>query len=721
MGDEISLKGIVERLIFIAPDSDFLVFTIRTDSEKKIVTVAGHMEKPLVGDSLCIQGTWTEHKKYGRQWAGTSWQRQQANSKENILRFLSSGEVTGIGPELAKRMVDAFDLQTMDIVQNDPDKLLQIQGIGIKKVAQIKSCIGSKKILHQVAWDMESHGISGRYAGRLIQHYGEKALTVLTTDPYRLMQDIDGIGFKMADQIALAYGGAENSEKRFYAALVYVLWNRTRKGHICLPRSVVLKDGGDLLQVPPQVLQEPLADLLQQGLLKSDDYRNEQYIYTVHQYDEECTIAERVREMTATRVDRDRHAIHACLKSWQETYQFTLDPKQREAVISSLQSQIQIITGGPGTGKTTVIRAIIQVAEQEGLRILLCAPTGRAAKRLRETTGREAYTIHRLLGANGVTGGKQIFEYNEDKQLPADMVIVDEVSMLDMELCYHLFQALPDSCRCVLVGDAEQLPAVGAGAVLHDFLHSRMVPSVRLNTIFRQKEGGRIVTNAHLIRSGRVPVCNQEEEFQFIEIDSEENGARKIADLYGQERQRVEDIFHIQVLAPMYKNFCGVDNLNRLIQAQYNPSAVNRPEYIQGDSCYRIGDKVMQKQNNYDKGVFNGDIGEIWAIHDDKIFVRYAERDVTYTKDEINEITLAYAVTVHKSQGSEYHTVILSLVNSHFIMLQRNLLYTAVTRAKQKVIIVGQKKALQQAVLNAKTNRRCTLLAARLQVEGLWG
>ena len=376
-----------------------------------------------------------------------------------------------------------------------------------------------------------------------------------------------------------------------------------------------------------------------------------------------------------------------------------------------------VITGGPGTGKTTVVQTIIRLAEQEGLRILLCAPTGRAAKRLAETTQRKAKTIHRLLIPDGRQGRIQVFEYNETKLLPADLVIVDEVSMLDMEMMYHLLSALKPQCRCILVGDADQLPSVGAGAVLHDIIASGQVPVVRLDTIFRQQEGGRIVTNAHLINSGRLPVVNEDPEFRFVEIEDEAQGAEKISALYNSELLETGDKFAVQVLSPMYKNPCGVDNLNQLIQGRFNPPAEEKGELKGKNVIFRVGDKVMQKHNDYEKGVFNGDIGEIFAIQKDMVYVRYPEQDVKYEGQEVDEITLAYAITVHKSQGSEYHTVIMVLVNSHAIMLQRNLFYTAVTRAKRKVILVGSKRAVQTAVQNQRTSRRFTLLIPRLQGE----
>ena len=532
-----------------------------------------------------------------------------------------------------------------------------------------------------------------------------------------MIAEIDGIGFKTADQIALAYGMDPQSPERLAAGLTYVLQDMTQNGHVCIPDRELVYRASLILRAEQLMLRDVLTEALAMGQLCADDYGGETYVYTLQAYEEERGVAERIREMAAYTPPKPRRHVELFLDRWQESCQFQLAEGQREAVSQSLQSGMLVITGGPGTGKTTVVQAIIRLAEQEGLRIVLCAPTGRAAKRLAETTERKAKTIHRLLVPEGFAGGRQVFEYNETKQLPADLVIVDEVSMLDMEMLYHLLQALSPHCRCILVGDADQLPSVGAGAVLHDIIQSEILPVVRLQTIFRQKEGGRIVTNAHLINGGRLPVVNEDEEFRFVEIEREEQGADVICRLYAAETAEAGDKFAVQVLSPMYKNPCGVDNLNAVIQSAVNGPQKGKGEHKAGKMTFRTGDKVMQKQNNYDKGVFNGDIGEIFAVQNDIVYVRYPEQDVKYEGQEIDEITLAYAITVHKSQGSEYHTVIMTLVNSHGIMLQRNLLYTAVTRAKGKVILVGTKAALRTAVQNVRTSRRFTLLAQRLREE----
>ena len=715
--EQIVVRGIAERLLFEAPDSDYRVFRLHDEADDATYTVTGHGTKPLVGDRLEIKGHWVQHKRYGRQFAADGWSRIIPESVDGIERFLGSGAVKGLGPALAHRVVAAFGKDTMKILERDPQRLLEVEGIGPKKLAVITESFYEEKQVNDIAYDLEQHGVAGRYAGRLLQKYGDDVHYVLTEEPYRMIAEIDGIGFKTADQMALAYGMDRQDPQRLSAGLTYVLQTMTQNGHVCIPDAELVRRAAFILQADALGLHDILKEAIEVGQLWTADFQGTVYVYTPEAYEEENYIARRIQDMAAMKPLPMKTHVQLFLDRWQDSCHFELADKQREAVEKSLESGMTVITGGPGTGKTTVVQTIIRLAEQEGLRILLCAPTGRAAKRLAETTQRKAKTIHRLLIPDGRQGRIQVFEYNETKLLPADLVIVDEVSMLDMEMMYHLLSALKPQCRCILVGDADQLPSVGAGAVLHDIIASGQVPVVRLDTIFRQQEGGRIVTNAHLINSGRLPVVNEDPEFRFVEIEDEAQGAEKISALYNSELLETGDKFAVQVLSPMYKNPCGVDNLNQLIQGRFNPPAEEKGELKGKNVIFRVGDKVMQKHNDYEKGVFNGDIGEIFAIQKDMVYVRYPEQDVKYEGQEVDEITLAYAITVHKSQGSEYHTVIMVLVNSHAIMLQRNLFYTAVTRAKRKVILVGSKRAVQTAVQNQRTSRRFTLLIPRLQGE----
>ncbi|OBZ32542.1 helicase RecD [Megasphaera sp. DISK 18] len=717
MMEELIVRGIAERILFEASDSDYRVFRLHDESDDSTYTVTGHGTKPLVGDRLEVKGHWVQHKRYGRQFAADSWSRVIPESVDGIERFLGSGAVKGMGPALAHRVVARFGKDTMEILEKDAQRLLEIEGIGPKKLAVITESFYEEKQINDIAYDLEQHGVAGRYAGRLLQKYGDDVKYVLTEEPYRMIHEIDGFGFKTADQIALAYGMDRQSPQRLGAGLAYVLQTMTQNGHVCIPDAELVRRAAFLLQADALGLHDILQDTVDMGQLRTADFEGTVYVYTPEAYEEEEAIAGRIREMAAMKPLSMKTHVQLFLDRWQDSCHFELADKQREAVEKSLQSGMTVITGGPGTGKTTVVQTIIRLAEQEGLRILLCAPTGRAAKRLAETTQRRAKTIHRLLIPDGHVGRVQSFEYNETKLLPADLVIVDEVSMLDMEMMYHLLNALKPQCRCILVGDADQLPSVGAGAVLHDVIASETVPVVRLDTIFRQKEGGRIVTNAHLINNGRLPVVNEDLEFRFVEIETEADGATQISALYRSEVGETGDEFAVQVLSPMYKDPCGVDNLNQLIQERLNPPVQGKGELKGRHMIFRVGDKVMQKHNDYEKGVFNGDIGQIFAVQHDMVYVRYPEQDVKYEGAEIDEITLAYAITVHKSQGSEYHTVIMALVNSHSIMLQRNLFYTAVTRAKRKVILVGTKRAVQTAVQNQRTSRRFTLLIPRLQGE----
>ena len=599
--EELIVRGIAERILFEASDSDYRVFRLHDESSDTTYTVTGHGMKPLVGDRLEVKGHWVQHKRYGRQFAADGWSRVIPESVDGIERFLGSGAVKGMGPALAHRVVAHFGKDTMEILEKDPQRLLEIEGIGPKKLAVITESFYEEKQINDIAYDLEQHGVAGRYASRLLQKYGDDVHYVLTEEPYRMIHEIDGFGFKTADQIALAYGMDRQSPQRLGAGLAYVLQTMTQNGHVCIPDTELVRRAAFLLQADALGLHDILQDTVDMGQLRTADFEGTVYVYTPEAYEEEESIANRIREMAAMKPLAVKTHVQLFLDRWQDSCHFELADKQREAVEKSLQSGMTVITGGPGTGKTTVVQTIIRLAEQEGLRILLCAPTGRAAKRLAETTQRKAKTIHRLLIPDGHVGKVQSFEYNETKLLPADLVIVDEVSMLDMEMMYHLLNALKPQCRCILVGDADQLPSVGAGAVLHDVIASEMVPVVRLDTIFRQKEGSRIVTNAHLINNGRLPVVNEDLEFRFVEIETEADGATQISALYRSEVQETGDEFAVQVLSPMYKDPCGVDNLNQLIQERLNPPVVGKGELKGRHMIFRVGDKVMQKHNDYER------------------------------------------------------------------------------------------------------------------------
>ena len=709
------ISGTVERLLFEAPDSDYLVFRIRRD-DGALLTVTGNGLKPLQGDRLEIRGHGTIHKKYGAQFAASSWKRLLPDTAEGIENFLASGAVDGIGPALAKRLVVAFGAETMNIMMNEPERLKEVEGIGPKKLTALTESLQAEKDVNELALLLETHYISGRYAKRLLAEYGDEAAYVLEHEPYRMIRDIDGIGFNTADRIALAFGTDPTGTERLSAGIEYVLQEMTSNGHVCLPDDELVEKAANVLKAEPVHIRDVLNETLITGQLVAEDCGGLTYIYTVDAYERELRVADDIRDLAAKTSLKTHVNINEFIDRWQTEREFTLADKQREAVERSLDSGLTVITGGPGTGKTTVVKAIIALAEQEGLNILLCAPTGRAAKRLAETTQRKAKTIHRLLGPAGYVGAHPLFDHNRDNPLEGDLIIVDEVSMLDLELTDCLLEALPGRCRCIFVGDADQLASVGAGAVLHDIIRSETVPVVRLDTIFRQQEGGLIVTNAHRINHGGMPVVDKEGEFCFVETNDEDRGARLVADLYEKEVTSTGgDIFLVQVLSPMYRNACGVDALNQLIQKQVNGADAAKAELKNGNILFRTGDKVMQKQNDYEKGVFNGDMGAVFALGNDSMHVRYPEQDIRYKGNDLGEISLAYAVTVHKSQGSEYDTVIIVLVNSHSIMLQRNLLYTAVTRAKKKVILVGTKAALQRAVRATDKSKRYTLLAQRLK------
>ena len=454
--EQIVVRGIAERLLFEAPDSDYRVFRLHDEDDDATYTVTGHGTKPLVGDRLEVKGHWVQHKRYGRQFAADGWSRIIPESVDGIERFLGSGAVKGMGPALAHRVVAAFGKDTMAVLEKDPQRLLEVEGIGPKKLAVITESFYEEKQVNDIAYDLEQHGVAGRYASRLLQKYGDDVHYVLTEEPYRMIAEIDGIGFKTADQIALAYGMDRQDPQRLSAGLTYVLRTMTQNGHVCIPDTELVRRAAFILQADALGLHDILREAIEVGQLCTADFEGTLYVYTPEAYEEEEYIAGRIGEMGNMKPLPMKTHVQLFLDRWQDARHFELADKQREAVEKSLQSGMTVITGGPGTGKTTVVQTIIRLAEQEGLRILLCAPTGRAAKRLAETTQRKAKTIHRLLVPDGHVGAMQVFEYNETKMLPADLVIVDEVSMLDMEMMYHLLSALKPQCRCILVGDADQ-------------------------------------------------------------------------------------------------------------------------------------------------------------------------------------------------------------------------------------------------------------------------
>lgn len=713
------LTGSVENIIFSSPEGRFCVFRLRPDGQRGLVTVTVQMEPPLQGQQLELKGDWVNHPRFGQQFKAEHMLIAAPTSLEGIERFLASGAIDGVGPVYARRIVEKFGADALEIIEKTPNRLREIAGIGAKTVKKIHASYMEKAELRQIMMWLEQHHVSGIYAGKIYEIYGSFSVDVMESNPYRLMREVDGIGFATSDAIAASIGLAADDRMRISAALEYQLQRISLSGHCCVPEKMLVDEVGRTLGIDRNSIWETLKQDLAEGSLNQEVVGGDILVYPDYLYQAEVETAEHLlflqEKAKAFRVGNGSLMV----QKWESNAGITLANQQRRAIEGVFEHGIFVLTGGPGTGKTTVIRGMIEMLESFGLAILLGAPTGRAAKRLSEATGRNASTIHRLLEAQGGPAGESSFARNIDDQLEADVIILDEVSMMDIVLMRHFLEAVPAGCHVILVGDVDQLPAVGPGSVLKDILRSQVIPSVCLTEVFRQSEASSIVMNAHAINAGRIPRWSdsQDSDFEFIEMNDPEAVEAHIVDLCRDilPRQGFSPREDIQVLSPMHRQSCGVENLNRRLQQALNPPAPYKPEYAGTTRSFRLGDKVMQMKNNYDKGVFNGDIGFIQELNEDSVLVNYGDdMTVTYEKTELNELQLAYCMSVHKSQGSEYPVVILPLVPGHRIMLQRNLLYTAITRARKKVILIGNRAALNTAVANDRTARRYTLLTERL-------
>lgn len=716
------LLGIVENVIYSSPDGNFCVFRLRPDNQQALISVTVPMEAPLQGQQLELKGEWIEHPRFGHQFKASYMMVAAPTSAEGIERFLSSGAIEGVGPAIAKRLVSAFGGLTLEIIEKTPGRLKELPGIGAKTAQKIHDSYMSKAELREIMLWLEEHNVSGIYAGRIYKQYGSFAIEVLTNNPYRMVREVEGIGFMTADAIAASNGMEPDAPYRISAALGFQLHKISSSGHCCTPELPLVEAVEKGIRVSRDAVWEVLKQDLATGKLDQETVGEELLVYPDYLYQAEVDTAESLLLLQdkAEYLQVDNGA--ALVEKYERHHNIQLADKQREAIEAVLQHGILVLTGGPGTGKTTVVRGMLEVLEQLGLIILLGAPTGRAAKRLGEATGRKAVTVHRLLEAQGTSEGD--FGRCQDDPLEADVIILDEVSMMDIVLMSHFLDAVPLGCHVILVGDVDQLPAVGPGAVLNDILRSGVIPQICLTEVFRQSEASSIVINAHAINAGRMPECMEElaGDFVFLERQDPVQVEQEILHLCQKvlPAQGYDNLDMIQVLSPMHRNVCGVESLNKQMQQVLNPPAPGKGEVNSGFRLFRLGDKVMQNRNNYDKGVFNGDIGYIADIDENKILVKYSEDlYAEYEKAEYSELQLAYCLTVHKSQGSEYPVVILPLIEGHYIMLQRNLLYTAITRAKVKVIIIGSKKALFTAVSNDKTRKRYTLLAERLAQQGI--
>lgn len=711
--------GTVDTIIFASQDNRFTVLKLSPEKLSTQITVTLNGIAPLIGQLLEIEGEWVKHPKFGQQFKATTYKTVAPTEISGIEKFLASGAINGIGPAMAKKIVAEFGEKTLEVIAKSPNELLKIPGIGKKTAEKISTSYLEQSELTEIMVWLENHGISNTYAGKIFAKYGSFAIDIMEKDIYRLFQDIEGIGFLTADKLAFNLGIQREDKRRIISGIDYALMQLCNNGHCCIPEMALVDKTAKILQVNNQIIFTILKERIDNGSLNTEVVGGETLIYPPYLYYAEKKVAMRLLQLQQATEPLSEDNLSLFIKVWEKDNQIQLAQKQKEAIKACLHHGVLVLTGGPGTGKTTVIKGILSILKAQGLKIRLAAPTGRAAKRLSETTGQKALTIHRLLEANNLAQDDNLqlgFSKDINDQLDADVIILDEVSMVDIVLMHHFLNAVPDGCRIILVGDTDQLPAVGPGSVLKDIIRSQKIPAIRLDEIFRQAQTSMIIQNAHIINAGRLPdIRKQYSDFVFYELNDDTSITQKILDLCTKDlpHEGFDVLKDVQVLSPMHRFLCGVENLNLMLQERLNPKK-NQDELKYSSQTFRVGDKVMHIRNNYQKNVFNGDIGFIQDINNEKLTVYYFDHIVTYEKNELNELTLAYASSVHKSQGSEYKVVIIPLSTSHYIMLQRNLLYTAITRAKQKVIIVGSKKALMTAIQSNRTQKRYTLLAERL-------
>lgn len=711
--------GTVDTIIFASQDNRFTVLKLSPEKLSTQITVTLNGIAPLIGQLLEIEGEWVKHPKFGQQFKATTYKTVAPTEISGIEKFLASGAINGIGPAMAKKIVAEFGEKTLEIIAKSPNELLKVPGIGKKTAEKISTSYLEQSELTEIMVWLENHGISNTYAGKIFAKYGSFAIDIMEKDIYRLFQDIEGIGFLTADKLAFNLGIQRDDKRRIISGIDYALMQLCNNGHCCIPEMALVDKTAKILQVNNQIIFTILKERIDNGSLNTEVVGGETLIYPPYLYYAEKKVATRLLQLQQATEPLSEDNLSLFIKVWEKDNQIQLAQKQKEAIKACLHHGVLVLTGGPGTGKTTVIKGILSILKAQGLKIRLAAPTGRAAKRLSETTGQKALTIHRLLEANNLAQDDNLqlgFSKDIDDQLDADVIILDEVSMVDIVLMHHFLNAVPDGCRIILVGDTDQLPAVGPGSVLKDIIRSQKIPAIRLDEIFRQAQTSMIIQNAHIINAGRLPdLRKQYSDFVFYELNDDTSITQKILDLCTKDlpHEGFDVLKDVQILSPMHRFLCGVENLNLMLQEQLNPKK-NQDELKYSSQTFRVGDKVMHIRNNYQKNVFNGDIGFIQDINNEKLTVDYFDHIVTYEKNELNELTLAYASSVHKSQGSEYKVVIIPLSTSHYIMLQRNLLYTAITRAKQKVVIIGSKKALMTAVQSNRTQKRYTLLAERL-------
>ena len=736
MPPEVSLlDGVLERVTFANPETGYTIARIGpAHGGSDLVTVVGALLGAQVGESLRMRGRWASHPKYGRQFEVHSYTTVLPATTQGIQRYLGSGLIKGIGPVMAERMVSHFGVDIMHVIENSPGRLIEVEGLGPKRTAMITAAWAEQKAIKEVMVFLQGVGVSTSLAVRIYKKYRDDAISVVRDQPYRLAADVWGIGFKTADTIAAAVGIARDSPERIKAGLAYTLSEAADEGHCYLPAPNLLADAAKILEVPAELITPCLDELAAaEGVIREDVPAGPgaaplvPAVYLPPFLMAERALASALRRLLAARADRlaafstvDWDRALAWLRGLRGRAGAPLAPEQEEAVRLALTSRVAVLTGGPGCGKSFTVRSVVALARAKGAKIVLAAPTGRAAKRLAELTGHEAATIHRLLQLR--PGGEPSFD--AATPLDADLVVVDETSMVDLILANKLVKAVPPGAHLLLVGDVDQLPSVGAGEVLRDLLTAGTLPVVRLTKIFRQAQQSGIVVNAHRINAGQPPGLTGFGDFFWFSCDEPEETAALVTDIVARRipaRFGLDPRRDVQVLCPMHRGPAGAGNLNLALQEALTPFAEGRQERRYGGRVFRVGDKVTQLRNNYEKGaagVFNGTVGVVTGISlEDHALTVLTDEDeqVEYGFDELDELAHAYAVTIHRSQGSEYPAVVIPLTMGSWMMLQRNLLYTAVTRAKKLVVLAGSRRALAVAVRSKGSGRRHTALAHRLR------
>ncbi len=717
------VEGTVERLVYASAETGYSVVRL-CDRQGAPVTVVGVLPGVNAGQTLRVAGRWVQHPAYGPQLVAERYEVVRPASVAGLQKYLGSGLVRGVGPVLAQRIVERFGAETPQIIEQTPERLTEVPGIGPQRAAAIVRAWREHQAIQDLMLFLQAHDLSPSLAVRIFQQYGDASLEVVRHDPYRLAREVRGIGFLTADRIARRLGFPAQSLERVMAGLRHLLWEAAEEGHVFMPLEDLGARARTLLGCTPEMVAEALARLTrEENGLVCESHDGTTAVYLVPLFQAERRLAERLRTLLTAPADRlalfQRVDFERAFAWLAERHGLILTAEQRLAVRRALTSKVSVITGGPGTGKTTTIQALLTLLRAKRCSALLAAPTGRAARRLTEVTGVPARTIHRLLALR--PGGEAL--YDAQNPLLADCIVVDEASMLDVLLANALVKAVPPDAHLVLVGDVDQLPAVGPGNVLRELIASAVVPVTRLTTVMRQAAGSGIVQNAHRINAGERPRLRGYDDFLFLAEDDPERAADRIVDLVVEQLPRrygLDPIQDIQVLAPMHQGPLGVARLNERLQAALNPPAEGKPERRFGARLFRQGDKVLQVVNNYDRQVFNGEMGRITRLDlaAERAIVRFDDgRVVVYPFADLDELVLAYAVSVHKSQGCEYPAVVMPLTTQHYLLLQRNLLYTAVTRAQRLVVLVGSWRALAIAVRRERVTRRHTRLAWRLRTS----